>query len=470
MKRSGYRTIFHIYLIFFLSLLGAVLLAGCLFFCTITVQTVDGRMIRSDWPKEFTEDFQGQITFVDGTPQIKQAGLTALQDHEIGLQLLDASGQEVFSFQKPEQADTAYSRVELLELSQTGQMENSGTTVFIGTVTNAADKYAYVLYFPVNISKVTMYLNGERFAGGKTILLPILVALFLLILLSGVLYGLFTTRAMKRLTAAVQEVSVRSYLPVQNHGVFQDLYESLNTLDAEIKASDRMRVQTETLRAEWIANITHDLKTPLSPIRGYAELLGENGGKNEEQCRRYAGIMLKNVSYMEALIDDLKLIYQLENGMLPVNREKQNIVRFLKELAIDILNTPEYENRAIHLESTADDVSFSFDQRLFTRAFRNLIINAFVHGEENTEVTLRVSASDPTIKIEVADNGKGMRPELVEHLFDRYYRGTSTEQKPEGSGLGLAIAKGMIELHGGTISVTSVPAVGTTFLIEFLIG
>ena len=470
MKRSGYRTIFHIYLIFFLSLLGAVLLAGCLFFLTLTVQTVDGRMVRSDWPKEFTEDFKEQIVFVDTTPQIKQAGLTALQENGIGLQLLDAFGREVFSYQKPEQADTTYSGVELLELSQTGQMENSGTTAFIGTVTNAGDKYAYILYYPVNISKVTMYLNGERFAGGKAILLPILAALFLLILLSGVLYGLFTTRAMKHLTTAVQELSVRSYLPVQKHGVFQDLYESLNTLDAEIRASDQLQAQTEKMREEWIANITHDLKTPLSPIKGYAELLGEAGGKNEEQCRRYAEILLKNVSYMEALIDDLKLIYQLENGMLPVNREERNIVRFLKELAIDILNNPEYENRTIHFENTVDDVPFSFDQRLFTRAFRNLIINAFVHGEENTEVTLRVSVTDTELKIEVADNGKGMSPELVEHLFDRYYRGTSTEQKLEGSGLGLAIAKGMIELHGGTISVASVPTVETTFLIEFLIG
>lgn len=470
MKRSGYRTIFHIYLIFFVSLLGTVLLGGCLFFLTITVQSPDGGIARSDWPKQFTEGFKEQIVFVDTAPKIKQAGLAELQDNGVGIQLLDASGQEVFSYQKPEQAGIAYSSVELLELYQKGRTENDGTTALIGTVSNAGDEYAYILFFPMNISKVTMYLNGERFTGGKAILLPILAALFLFVLATGVLYGLFTVRAMKRLTTAVQEISVRSYLPVQDDGAFHDLYESLNTLDAEIRASDQMQVQTEKIREEWIANITHDLKTPLSPIKGYAELLGEAGGKSGEQCRRYAGIMLKNASYMEALIDDLKLTYQLENGMLPIHREEQNLIRFLKELAIDILNTPEYENRIIHFESRLDDVLFSFDQTLFTRAFRNLVINAFVHGKKDTEITLRVSASDTALKIEVDDNGKGMRPEFVEHLFDRYYRGTSTDQKPEGSGLGLAIAKGIIELHGGTISAVSVPTVGTTFLIEFLLG
>ena len=469
MKRSGYRTILHIYLIFFLSLLGTVLLAGCLFFLMIFIQKPDGGIVRSDWPKQFAEEFREQIIFVDAAPQIRQAGLAALQDDGVGVQLLDADGREIFSYQKPEFARTYYSSVELLELYQTGPAEHDGTTVFIDTVSHVGNAYAYVLYFPVSISKVTMYLNGAQFTGGKTILLPILLVLLFLVLLCGVIYGLYVTKAMRRLTTAVQEISVRGYLPVQDHGVFHDLYESLNTLDAEIRASDQMKAQTEKMRGEWIANITHDLKTPLSPIKGYAEMLGEAGGKSEEQCLRYSGIMLKNASYMEALIDDLKLTYQLENGMLPVNREEQNLIRFLKELAIDVLNTPEYEHRVIHFESVTDAAFFCFDQRLFTRAFRNLIINAFVHGAADTEVSLRVSISDTALKIEVADNGKGMRPELVEHLFDRYYRGASTDQKPEGSGLGLAIAKGIIELHGGVISVTSVPELGTTFFISFLI-
>ena len=90
-----------------------------------------------------------------------------------------------------------------------------------------------------------------------------------------------------------------------------------------------------------------------------------------------------------------------------------------------------------------------------------------MHGEDDTEVTLCVSVLGETLKIDLSDNGKGMEPETVEHLFDRYYRGTNTEQRPEGSGLGLAIAKSIIELHGGTISVSTIPTIGTAFQIEF---
>ena len=221
------------------------------------------------------------------------------------------------------------------------------------------------------------------------------------------------------------------------------------------------------MREEWISNITHDLKTPLSPIKGYAEIIQNGDAGQEESYRRYAAVILKNAAYMEALIDDLKLTYQLENGLLPVNREHQNMVRFLKELAIDILNTPEYEDRVIGFDSTEDAIFYSFDSKLLTRAFRNLIINAFVHGGETAKVTLRVSCIDGALLIQAADNGKGIGPEEAEHLFDRYYRGSGTGEKPEGTGLGLAIAKSIIELHGGTISAYGTPGAGTVFSIEF---
>lgn len=177
MKRSGYRTIFHIYLIFFISLLGAVLLAGCLIFLTITVQMPDGRLVRSDWPKDFTESFREEIIFADSTPQIKHTGMESLQENGIGIQLLDSSGREVFSYQEPEQAKAVYSGAELLRIAETGKLEAGEAAAFAGSVSNSGNEYAYILFFPVDVPKVTMYVNGKQFAGGKTIILPILSVL-----------------------------------------------------------------------------------------------------------------------------------------------------------------------------------------------------------------------------------------------------------------------------------------------------
>lgn len=455
MKKSGYRTVFHIYLIFLLGLLGAFLASACFFFLLITFRKPDGSLAKSDWPKLMTESFREEILFLDGKPQLSQTGRELLRMEKTGLQLLDASGRELLSWQKPEEAQTDYSAAQLLRIVSSGHLEGRQESSFAAVFTKDGQEYTYLLHFPIKISENTMYLNGERFSGGKNVLLPIAAVLLVLISFFAILYGFRLTRTVKQLVISVDEIAGRCYLPVRSTGAFRDLGESLNRLDAELREGDQLRRDTDRMREEWITNITHDLKTPLSPIRGYAELLLENGVPEEGSCRQYAAVMLKNTAYMETLIDDLKLTYQLDNRMLPIHRSRQDIVRFLKELAIDILNTPEYENRTIHFLSDDAPILFSFDPTLLTRAFRNLIINAFVHGNENTEVTILAAVTDSVLQIAVADNGRGIPPEDAAHLFDRYYRGQDTGRKPEGTGLGLAIVKGIAELHGGSISVFS---------------
>ena len=145
-----------------------------------------------------------------------------MQDNGIGVQLLDASGREVFGYQKPEQAGTAYTNAELLELYHRGQMENSATTPFMGAVSHAGKECVYILYFPVSISKshhvskrrAVCRRQGHTFADSAG-------ASFAGFVFRRSLWT-FMTKAMKRLTAAVNEISDRSYLPVQEPGLFRD--------------------------------------------------------------------------------------------------------------------------------------------------------------------------------------------------------------------------------------------------------
>lgn len=463
MRKSGLRSIAHIYSILFLSLFGTLLAALLLFFLLITVKRPEQAVVRSDWPKAVTEGFQEQIIFIDGMPQLKQQAVDFLRDEHIGFQLLDGSGCQVLQYQKPLAAGEAYTISELLALEQRGHLENGPLSSFLGAFSHAGEEYIYILHFPVNISAVTMYLNGERFAGGKAAILPVIAVLLLIVLASGALYGFWITRAMKRLNKSLRDIAARRYLPIENRGVFADLYDGLNTLDEEIRTGDRLRSQTEKLQKEWLANITHDLKTPLAPIRGYAEIMQENGG----EYSKYAAVMLKNTAYMEKLIDDMKLAYQLEANMVPVERRDGDMVRFLKELVIGILNTPEYENRTIQFQSPEHSIPYAFDETLLTRAFRNLIINALVHGGEDARLSLHLFQNAGVLTIEVSDNGKGMDAGDVDRLFTRYCRGTGTGQRTEGTGLGLAIVKSIVELHGGSVAAASIPGSGTTFTIQF---
>ncbi|MCC0652557.1 sensor histidine kinase [Clostridioides sp. ES-S-0001-03] len=468
MRKSGYRTILYSYIIFFLVLFCLALTAIGIFLSLINVQHPNGKSIRSDWPQNFMESFIEQIIFIDNKPQIKQSGLEKLRENQLWIQILDSYGNRVYGFSEPKNHKNHYSNSELLELAK--KDTPNADTVYLSTIKNNEDEFIYIIHFPLNISKVTMFFDGTKFIGGKPIVLSIIGIIFLIVLISGIAYGYWVTKFISRITSSVSDIAKRTYLPTKAKGAFADVYDSLNTLNEEIHISDEMKKKTDIIREEWISNITHDLKTPLSPIKGYAEILVDTDNiLSYEQVHKYASIMLKNIEYTNTLISDLKLTYQLENGIIPLNKQNSNLIRFLKELAIDILNYPEYGTNTIEFDSNIDNIKFTFDSTLLKRAFSNLIINAFMHGNQDTKVSLNVMIDDK-INITVLDNGKGMTEEEVSNLFNRYYRGTNTEQKTEGTGLGLAITKQIIELHRGTISVESILSLGTTFHISFPIN
>ena len=209
------------------------------------------------------------------------------------------------------------------------------------------------------------------------------------------------------------------------------------------------------------------MKTPLSPIKGYAELLADNSVKEAQEIQEYGKIILKNVNHTEKLINDLKLTYQLESGSIPYSPKDMRIIRCVKEWVIDIINDPAFSDRDITFESSTPELVARIDPDLFRRAVQNLIINALTHNPENTKVKIAVTVTpENRVLISVQDNGVGISETDQAELFDRYYRGTNTKEKPEGSGLGLAIAKQIVTLHGGNIIVSSKLNAGTEFIIS----
>lgn len=157
----------------------------------------------------------------------------------------------------------------------------------------------------------------------------------------------------------------------------------------------------------------------------------------------------------------------MESGVRPYHPTEISFVRYLRELVIDIVNNPAFCNRSIEFESDREEIQICVDKDLFRRAVENLMINALTHNPPETTVAVLVNANQKNkVTVIVRDNGIGMSDEEQAELFDRYYRGTNTKEKPEGSGLGLAIAKQIIMLHGGDIAVNSQPNQGTEFIIS----
>lgn len=323
------------------------------------------------------------------------------------------------------------------------------------------NKKKLYLFFLIAVLSILLFLAGRSLSILQMGRRPLFIIFFVM-----AICGLWLIRHLSKIKKGIENISQRSYIPLPEKGVFSDIYGALNKMDKEIRNSDKVQEETERVRNEWITNITHDLKTPLSPIKGYAELLTENSETDRETMQEYGEIILKNVNHTEKLINDLKLTYQLDSGAMPFNPQSVNLVRYMKELAIDIVNDPAFKDRNIEFESNVKELKINLDTHLFRRAVNNLIINALTHNPQETKVTISIDInSKEEVCIYILDNGTGMSEEEQAELFNRYYRGTNTKEKTEGSGLGLAIAKQIIMLHSGNIHVKSTLNEGTQFAV-----
>lgn len=439
-----------------------------MFYYLFAIPEPEGLSLAS-WPHTFTDNFSTWIEEKDGTIGVKQIGLERLDEYGLWVQIVDETGQEVFAHNKPDHYPNSYSMAELVALAES-RYEN-GNTVFISSVALSDRTVNYVVGFPYAVGKYMLYYNGENVARLSPFTKNVVFFSACVVVLAAFAYAFWLSRKLSTIIGGIRNITLDSYTPMKETGVFGEIYGSLNKMDMEIRRSEKIQQETDRTRKEWIANITHDLKTPLSPVKGYAELLADGSSLDIQTVQDYGKTILKNVNHMEKLMNDLKLTYQLEAGAIPYTPQETRIVRFLKELVIDIANDPAFSNRTIEFESNMPEMMIAVDPDLLRRAAQNIVINALVHNPLDTKVKIAVrKAPDNHISISICDNGKGMDETELSDLWSRYYRGTNTKERPEGSGLGLAIAKQIITLHGGDISVKSSPGVGTEFIILLPLG
>lgn len=435
-----------------------------LYYYIFAIPEPEGLSLAS-WPHIFTDNFSGWMRIEDENIKIQDIGLERLNQYGLWLQVIDGKGQEVFAYHKPSIYPQNYSASELMTLSAS-PYEN-GHTIFVSQFESGDTTWGYIIGFPYAIGKYTLYYNGGN-VGRLSSPLFRMGVIFILsaIVFSVILYVIWLTKHLDTIIQGIRNISFRTYIPFPKNGVFGNVYETLNEMNEEICRSDQIQKETEQSRKEWITNITHDLKTPFSPIKGYAELLVDNPMLESQTIQEYGEIILKNTNYAEKLINDLKLTYQLESGVIPCHRKEVRLVRYLKELVIDIINDPAFLNRDIVFESDIEELIVQIDPDLFRRAIQNIIINALIHNPTDRRIVIGIYLeSQDKICILIKDNGIGMSQKELTQLWNRYYRGTNTKEKSEGSGLGLAIAKQIITLHQGEITVKSELNKGTQFII-----
>ena len=239
----------------------------------------------------------------------------------------------------------------------------------------------------------------------------------------------------------------------------KELSDTLNTAAAELS-------KVESLRRELMANVSHDLRTPLALIYSYAELMHDF--PNEITPQQTQTIM-DETKRLTSLVNDILDISQIETRNIELHKSKYCLTQ---SIASTIIRTNELikTNGHIIVFEHDNDVYVNADEVKLTQAFYNLLINAVNYSGEDKRITVRQIVSDGNVKIEVADNGEGISPESLFHVWDRYYKVEKKHKRPiTGTGLGLSIVKKIIEMHDGRYGVSSEIGSGSIFWFEMQI-
>lgn len=431
---------------------------------------------KSNSPKipeaEFTRSFSKFIQVEGDKVNLTKDGEKTLKEKGVWIQILDEDGSQVYSYNTPNKLNKKYTPMELINgYKYAGGLPNSGAdNILVSSKKVGYVEYTYLLGFPKGeVEKYIITYNLRDL--GDTIIKVIWIILFIdliIALIVGYIFSRRLTKPMKNIIKGVENLEEGKYdVYYKEKGLYVSVYKKLNKLSDTLKSNENERNKLDKLKQEWIANISHDIKTPLSSIKGYAEILSdEDYDINREEAKDYGMIINEKSEYIKELVDDLNLTMKLKSSDRVLNKNDENIVRIIKDSVIQILNDPKYSNRDVEFISNKDYIIKSVDSMLFKRVINNLVYNALIHNNDKVQIKVEVEyiSEDETI-INIQDNGKGIEKKDLERIFDRYYRGTSTGEVHKGSGLGMAIAKDIIIAHGFDIELASEVGEGTKIKI-----
>ena len=283
-------------------------------------------------------------------------------------------------------------------------------------------------------------------------------------LLLGVFLARTLTRPVRELTAATQALAqgdLEQQVPVRSRDELGELAASFNQMSADLAKANE-------LRRQMTADIAHDLRTPLTVMAGYLEALRD--GVLSPSPERFETMHLE-AQHLRRLVEDLRTLSLADAGELTLNLEVVPPQTVLEQVAAAYRHQAEQQGIGLKVNATPGLPDVSVDPDRMAQVLGNLVSNALRHTPAGGHISLVAVREADQVMLAVQDTGAGVSADELPHVFDRFYRGGESREGDGGeSGLGLAIAKSIVELHGGTISMESIPHQGTTATIALPVG
>ena len=338
------------------------------------------------------------------------------------------------------------------------------------------------VFLVTNVSLIATYMDN---AGIDNFFISILVSFDVVVILMYVLFGIlvFTVtfmilqekslRYITKISDAMQNISegdLNVTVEVEGDDEFSSMAANLNKMVEDLKELMDKERESERTKNELITNVAHDLRTPLTSIIGYLELLSGDVKLEPEIQKKYINIAYVKTKRLEKLIEDLFGFTKMTYGKLSMHVGQVDVVKLLSQLLEEFYPSFVDKNLSYELQSNVPVKVITADGNLLARLFDNLINNAIKYGADGKRIMVKLHADDEIVTVSVINYGYVIPADELPLIFNKFYRvEQSRSTNTGGTGLGLAISKNIVDMHGGTITVTS-DLSGTVFTVKLKVN
>lgn len=346
--------------------------------------------------------------------------------------------------------------------------------IFVPIIMAAIGLYAINTILPtLNIQwSSTSYEYIAHLPDFKNLVVDVMISVILILFFTAAILVIWTysgiisrLRQLNKAAENIRDGNLDFSIDTKGHDEISELSESFEAMRKRLQMNAQEKLDAEQEHRMLISNIAHDLKTPITAIKGYSEGILDGVANTPEKQERYLKTIYNKANEMNTLINELTLYSNIDTNKIPYNFHKLNV----KDYFTDCMEELEMDLENQHMQLTFfnyvdEDTLMIADPEQLGRVIHNIIGNAikYMRAEEPSFISMRIKDVGDFIQVEIEDNGKGISNKDLPYIFDRFYRADASRNSAAGgSGIGLSIVKKIIEDHGGKIWATSKENVGT---------
>ncbi|WP_128426246.1 sensor histidine kinase [Gudongella oleilytica] len=267
------------------------------------------------------------------------------------------------------------------------------------------------------------------------------------------------SRPITNITRSARALSKGDYSVSFEKGAYTEIDNLADTLNS----TTRELSKAEELRKDLMANVTHDLKTPLTVIRSYSEMIRDISGESKEKREAHLETIIQESDKLSSLVDDMLELSRVQSGLRDMEMEELDLTELSREVLDRFNYFQENEGYTFQLTANGDTIVLG-DKRKLSQAIYNLIGNAVNYTDDDRRIAIKVEGDDDSVRFSIEDHGPGIAADEIDYIWDRYYRGgKSHSRRKTGSGIGLSLVKSIIMAHNGEYGVMSKEGEGSTF-------